>query len=119
LELAGGAGVIRASADMVKPCARKAVPLIAVRCVPSERLGNCAVGGVHFVRNRVAPTVVSPNLRRLPMGCQQHVQILVGADTSQSVQPLRHYRPRNDKLTAGRRQIVANSELLRGRSNLL
>lgn len=104
---------------MVETRARKAVPLIAVRCVPSERLGNCAVGRVDFVRNRVAPTVVGSDFGGLSIGCQQHVQILVGADTSQSVQPLRHYRPRNDKLTAGRRQIVANSELLRGRSNLL
>jgi hypothetical protein len=104
---------------MVKPRAREAVLLVAIRCVPSKRLRNCAIGRIDFVRDGVAPAVVGPDFGGLSIGCQQHVQILVGADTSQSVQPLRHYRPRNDKLTAGRRQIVANSELLRGRSNLL
>ena len=46
LEPAGGAGVIRTSADMVEPRVCKAVPLVAIRCVPSKRLRNCAVGRV-------------------------------------------------------------------------
>jgi hypothetical protein len=61
---------------MVETRVRKAVPLVAVCGVPSERLGNCAVGGVHFVRNRVAPTVVGPDLSRLPIGCKQDMRVL-------------------------------------------
>jgi hypothetical protein len=76
LEPAGGAGVIRTSADMVETRVCKAVPLVAVCGVPSERLGNCAVGRVDFVRNRVAPTVVDPDLSRLPIGCKQDMRVL-------------------------------------------
>ena len=54
MEPAGGAGFIRASADMVETRVRKAVPLVAVCGVPSERLGNCAVGRVDGVVEVVA-----------------------------------------------------------------
>ncbi len=61
---------------MVETRVREAVPLVAIRRVPSKRLRNRAVGRIDFVRDGVAPAVVGPDLSRLPIGCKQDMRVL-------------------------------------------
>jgi len=70
LEPAGGAGVIRTSADMVETRVRKAVPLIAIRPVPSERLRDQMLR----YRQRHIPTALPLHLQHHTAASYQHPQ---------------------------------------------